>query len=241
MKKRYKILIAIIAFILIIAAVFAIWLLNPYQAEKEAAALLEQENIKITEEDWLLFETEAGNSEKGLIFYPGARVEAAAYAPLAAQIAAAGHQVIITPMPLNLALFGINKADQIMEQHPEINEWFIVGHSLGGAMAANYAKQNSSKLKALILLAAYPAESDDLSASSLDVLSIYAANDSFASLEDIEKSKKLLPESTVWHEIKGGNHSQFGYYGFQRGDEEAEITREEQQQEILTAILSFME
>ena len=108
-------------------------------------------------------------------------------------------------------------------------------------MAANYAKQNSSKLEGLILLAAYPAESDDLSAISLNVLSIYAANDSFATLEDIEKSKKLLPKNTVWHKIEGGNHSQFGYYGFQRGDEKADITREKQQQEILKESLSFME
>ncbi|MFN2340363.1 MAG: alpha/beta family hydrolase [Halanaerobium sp.] len=241
MKKRYKILITITTFILIIAAVFTIWLLNPYQAVEEAAALLEQENIEITEENWLLFKTKAGDSDKGLIFYPGARVEAEAYAPLAAQIAEAGYQVIITPMPLNLAVLGINKADQIMKKYQDIEDWFITGHSLGGAMAANYAKQNSSKLEGLILLAAYPAESDDLSASSLDVLSIYAANDSFATLEDIEESKKLLPKNTVWHKIEGGNHSQFGYYGFQRGDAEAEITREEQQQEILKEILSFIE
>lgn len=241
MKKRYKILLSIIAFILIIAGIFTIWLLNPYQAEEKAAAVMEKESIKVTEEDWLLFKTEKDNPEKGLIFYPGARVQAEAYAPLAAQIADSGHQVVIPPMPLNLAVFGINKADQIMKKFSEVNEWYIAGHSLGGAMAANYAENNSSKLKGLILLAAYPAESDDLSNYNLDVLSIYAEKDAFATLEDIKNSRELLPENTIWKEVKGGNHSQFGYYGFQRGDNQAQISLEKQQQEILSAVLSFME
>lgn len=241
MKKRYKILLSIIAFILIIAGIFTIWLLNPYQAEEKAAAVMEKESIKVTEENWLLFKTEKDNPEKGLIFYPGARVQAEAYAPLAAQIADSGHQVVIPPMPLNLAVFGINKADQIMKKFSEVNEWYIAGHSLGGAMAANYAENNSSKLKGLILLAAYPAESDDLSNYNLDVLSIYAEKDAFATLEDIKNSRELLPENTIWKEVKGGNHSQFGYYGFQRGDNQAQISLEKQQQEILSAVLSFME
>lgn len=241
MKKRYKILITVIAFILIIAAGLTIWLLNPYQAVEEAAALMKKTNNEVTEEDWLLFKAESTSPKKGLIFYPGARVQSEAYAPLAAQIAEAGYKVIITPMPLNLAVFGIDKADQIMIKYPDIKKWFIAGHSLGGAMAANYARENISKLEGLILLAAYPAENDELKNHDLDVLSIYADNDSFATLEDIEKSRELLPENTVWKEIKGGNHSQFGYYGFQRGDNQAQISREKQQQEILNAILSFME
>jgi hypothetical protein len=208
---------------------------------EEANAVIEEENVEVTEEDWLLFKTEKDNSDKGLIFYPGARVKAEAYAPLAAQIADRGYKVVITPMPLNLAVFGIDKADQIIENFPEVNEWYITGHSLGGSMAANYAKDNAPSLSGLILLAAYPADSDDLSESNLDVLSIYAEKDAFATLEDIENSRKLLPENTICKEIEGGNHSQFGYYGFQRGDNEADISRDKQQKEILSAILSFME
>lgn len=241
MKKRYKILITVLALFLIIAAGFTIWLLNPYQAVEEASAVMEKANVELTEEDWLLFEEESPGTNTGLIFYPGARVQSKAYAPLAAQIAEAGYKVLITPMPLNLAVFGIDKADQVIKKYPDIKNWYIVGHSLGGAMAANYARENISKLEGLILLAAYPAENDNLKTHNLDVLSIYADNDSFATLEDIEKSRELLPEDTVWKEIEGGNHSQFGYYGFQRGDNEAQISREKQQQEILSAILSFME
>lgn len=241
MKKRYKVLLTVISFLLIIVGIFAVWLLNPYQAMEEANAVIKEENVEVTEEDWLLFETEKANSDKGLIFYPGARVEAAAYAPLAAKIANRGYKVVIIPMPLNLAVFGIDKADQVIENFPEVNEWYITGHSLGGSMAANYVKDKADNLSGLILLAAYPADSDDLSNNNLDVLSIYAENDSFATLEDIENSKKILPENTIWKEIEGGNHSQFGYYGLQRGDNQADISREKQQQEIIESILTFME
>lgn len=240
MKKKYKVLLVIAVFIIVAASAFFIWLLNPYQASEEAQNFMEADNLKITESDWLVFEADKPESKKGLIFYPGARVEAKAYAPLAAKLAEAGHQVVITPMPLNLAAFGINKAEKVMAEYQNIESWYLAGHSLGGSMAVNYAANNLDQLAGLILLAAFPAESDDLSNTNFDVLSIYADNDNFATLEDIEKSKELLPQNTVWHQIKGGNHSQFAYYGFQRGDNEAEISRAEQQKQILSSILTFM-
>ena len=42
-------------------------------------------------------------------------------------------------------------------------------------------------------------------------------------------NRRLLPETTAWVEIKGGNHSQFGHYGHQLFDGRATITREAQQ------------
>ncbi len=107
-------------------------------------------------------------------------------------------------------------------------------------MAVRYTKNNISIVSSLILLASYPAESDDLSNSNIDVLSIYATKDGFATTDKINKFSDLLPEDTIWKEIQGGNHSQFGYYGFQTGDNKADISREEQQIPIVTAIIEFL-
>ena len=50
-----------------------------------------------------------------------------------------GYLVAVIPMPLNLAILGISKADGPIGAHPEITRWAIGGHSLGGSMAAQYA------------------------------------------------------------------------------------------------------
>jgi hypothetical protein len=41
--------------------------------------------------------------------------------------------------------------------------------------------------------------------------------------------------------IEGGNHAQFGNYGKQKGDPDATISREEQQDKAVEAIKEFLE
>ena len=73
-----------------------------------------------------------------------------------------------------------------------------------------------------------PAEADDLSDQELFVTSIYGTNDGVTSLDEISDSELLLPKDTDWIAIEGGNHSQFGWYGPQSGDNPADISREVQ-------------
>ena len=49
---------------------------------------------------------------------------------------------ILVKMPLNLAVFDINAADGIQTKFSYIDNWYIGGHSLGGAMAASYLSNN---------------------------------------------------------------------------------------------------
>ncbi len=243
MKTRYKFLIGILGILLIISAGLAIWLLNPYEPMNYAMEVMNTSNtVKVTDTDegWYVFEPFDHKVKTGLIFYPGGRVKAEAYIPLAYNIAKSGYKVIIIPMPVNLAVFGINRAERVMDKYQDIDHWVIGGHSLGGAMAARYANNNTSKISGLILLASYPAESDDLSNRNINILSIYATKDGFATPEKITSSRELLPEDTVWKEIVGGNHSQFGYYGFQSGDNKADISRKEQQIIIVNTVVGFM-
>ena len=163
------------------------------------------------------------------------------YAPTAHQLAAKGYLVIIVRMPLNLAVFSPDAAIEVIASHPEIDHWAIGGHSLGGAMAANFAKKQSELIQGLVLWAAYPASSDDLSDSGLRAISIYGSLDGLATVEKIDLSKPLLPADTTWVLIEGGNHTQFGWYGDQSGDNPAKISRSNQQDQIISATTILVE
>ncbi|MBT7188564.1 MAG: alpha/beta hydrolase, partial [Anaerolineae bacterium] len=113
-------------------------------------------------------------------------------------------------------------------------------HSLGGAMAAEYVAANASKVDGLFLWASYSAEGTDLSIiPDLKVLSIYGTED--GGVEEIRISDNRLPADTVWVEMEGANHAQFGWYGIQPGDGVATISREEEQAWILKETIAFIE
>ena len=172
-----------------------------------------------------------------MIIYPGGRVDPRSYAPMAHALAGEGYLSIIVPMPLNLAVFNPGAALDVMAAFPEITNWAVGGHSLGGAMAANFVRNHLPVLDGLFLWAAYPASGDDLSGLEVDVVSIYGTLDGLMTGAEVEASRMLLPADTVWVPIEGGNHAQFGWYGDQPGDNPATISREEQQAQTIDAML----
>jgi len=221
---------------------FVIWAETPPSPMTEAYdALKSDSSVTVSIGNWLVFAPATSNVTKGFIIYPGGRVDFRSYAPAARSIAAQGYLVVIPQMPLNLAFFGVGTASDVIGQYPGINSWAVGGHSLGGTMAAQFAFENPSKIKGLVLWAAYPASGTDLSKSSLLVTTIHGTNDGLVSTAQINDSLKLLPSSTMRVEIAGGNHAQFGWYGDQAGDNEATITREAQQNLILTATVQLLE
>ena len=170
----------------------------------------------------------------GLIFYPGGKVEDTAYAPLMRAIAEKGILCGLVKMPGNLAVFSPNAANGLQQAHPEITDWYIGGHSLGGAMAASYAAKHSDDYAGLILLAAYSTK--DLTSTSLRVLSIYGSEDGVLNRDSNEKDLKNLPEVV----IDGGCHAQYDSYGAQMGDGTPTISDEEQIQQTATCISRFI-
>lgn len=158
----------------------------------------------------------AKNSEKGLIFYPGGLVDEGAYEPLMASLASKGISTFLVPMPLDLAVLNMNGADGIIEDNEAISDWYVGGHSLGGAMAANYLKSNCEDFKGLVLLAAYSTE--DLTNENIRVLSIYGTRDCVLNMEKYANCKQNLPKTAEESIIYGGNHAGFGMYGVQKGD-----------------------
>jgi pimeloyl-ACP methyl ester carboxylesterase len=178
----------------------------------------------------------------GFIFYPGGLVNPAAYIPLAAALAKDCHKVLIAKMPFDLAVLNSDIANHLQTQYAsQAQQWLMGGHSLGGAMAAKVVKSNPAGYQGLILLAAYPAESDSLANVNVPVLSISGSNDGLATPAKIEATKGYLPDSTTYIEIAGGNHAQFGDYGPQANDGVATISGQTQLQETYQAIADFIE
>jgi pimeloyl-ACP methyl ester carboxylesterase len=207
----------------------------------EALAALESDaRVHVETAPWLVFRPANQDPSVGLVLYPGGRVDPRAYAPTARALAEEGHLVVIVPMPLNLAFFAPGRAAEVMAAFPGIESWALGGHSLGGAMAANYAHGNPEAVRGLLLWAAYPGASDDLSDYQLAASSIYGTRDGLATPDKIDASRPLLPPDTGWTAVEGGNHAQFGWYGPQPGDDEATISREKQQAQIVAATLGLL-
>jgi pimeloyl-ACP methyl ester carboxylesterase len=198
------------------------------------------QNITIEKSPMLTFLPGKNPSSTGFIFYPGGHVNYKSYAPAAYKLAEKGVMVVIVPMPLSLAVLNPDAAEDVMKSHPEIKRWVIGGHSLGGAMAANYAYNHQGQVSGLVLWASYPAESNNLSQTDLPVMSIYGSLDGMATTETLQRTKALLPANTQYVEIRGGNHAQMGWYGNQAGDNPAAISREEQQSILLDTTWNFI-
>lgn len=106
----------------------------------------------------------------------------------------------------------------------------------------------------MILCGAYASQTD-ISDWDGSVLSLYASNDLISTVEEIEEFAMNLPagevlssiseldnaEGTVYFNIEGGNHAQFGNYGNQSGDGEATIDADAQQSIMVDWIAAFFE
>ncbi|NLP50137.1 alpha/beta fold hydrolase [Bacillus sp. RO1] len=237
MKKWLKISLVTLGIIFGVVAVACLFLVaTPYKLVNEESLDSTKEVTVKENRSWISFFPTEENDEAGIIFYPGGRVEAAAYAPLARMVAEQGVPFIIAKMPLHLAVFNSDKADKIIDEYDD-REWVMAGHSLGGAMAARYVANNPDKVTGLILMAAYPPEDDDLSSFKGEVLTFEAQLDGVIDEKRLTAADSLLPSQTYTLIIQGGNHSQFGDYGLQKGDNEASISKEEQWKRIVQGIV----
>jgi pimeloyl-ACP methyl ester carboxylesterase len=199
----------------------------------------------------------ATTATTGFIFYPGAGVTAESYNSWLETLAEEGYLTVSTKMPLNLAVLDVNAARRIQNDFPDIDRWILGGHSLGGAMSIELIQNTLSNnpFDGLVLLAAYPGATADVSDWNGQVLSLSGSNDLVTTPNEIEEGKTRLPNGstvssvseftaaagTIYYEILGANHAQFGNYGAQNGDGTATISSEFQQTEVVNAIHSFFE
>jgi len=200
---------------------FVWWGSHPLGPTQSALAALQSDDaVRVSQvDDGWEFAPASGEPSTALIFYPGGHVDARSYAPYARDVASRGYLVVIPVMPLSLAVLAPNAAEEVISGHPEVSRWAIGGHSLGGAMAAQYAAKNQSEVRGLVLLAAYPPTSADLSASDISALTEVGTLDTVIDRANLATGRELLPTDAVHLELQGGNHAQFGDYGPQPGDD----------------------
>jgi hypothetical protein len=204
-------------------------------------ALQSDELVQVTDEPWLTFAPGGSLPTTGFVFYPGGRVDPRAYAPLMREIASSGYLAVVPKMPINMAVFNPNIADQIVAHHPEIEQWAIGGHSVGGAMAAQYTSRHPEVIAGLAIWASYPPNSADLSDLELPVVSIYGSRELRVNDTSVGERKHLLPEMTRYVRIEGGDHHQFGSYETNPADHLATISRASQHAQIIAATLPILE
>lgn len=248
--------------IFILAAVFVCAALSAcgretYPPLPEALQAMQSDNaVEVSEvlveswdnEPYYAFKPASAEPQKGFIFYPGAFVDPRAYAPPARLLAEAGFLVVIVKMPKDFAELGWDRADTVLNDFSGIATWAIGGHSMGGKMGCKYLKERQypENIPGLILWASRPSKDYRLEGEDIAALSIYGTNDGLVTDSIIDESRDHLPDDTVWVEIEGGNHTQFGYYdtspdSVQRNDNPADITLEEQQSIITQATINFLQ
>lgn len=227
-SKKLLIAAGVIVLLLALCTGAFLWYVSDYyRAEDVALDVMAQDN-GISVQDNLTILSPSLPSDTAIIFYPGAKVEAEAYLPLLDQIRQTGVTCILVHMPFHMAIFDADAAEEVMEQFPDIQHWYMAGHSMGGAMASQFASDHPDEIDGLILLGAYiygdyPDEK---------TLTVYGSLNQ--SVEDhIDYTENIV-------EIEGGNHAQFGNYGPQKGDLPAAISAEEQQKQTVSAIEAFM-
>ena len=240
MKKRTRIILSVCLAVLFAFGVGGyVYVSDYYHADETALeAMAYQTGSVQTEQDGDVIWFVPEDPTAGLIFYPGGKVENTAYAPLMRACAENGILCALVRMPGNLAVLDANAADGLQQEHPEITTWYIAGHSLGGAMAANYAAAHAEDFDGLILLAAYSAK--DLTGTPLRVLSVYGSEDGVMNRESYEKNRANLPEDNIEVVLDGGCHAQFGNYGPQDDDGIPTISGEEQIRQTAEAIATFV-
>ena len=238
--KRGRLWLSIIgAVVFVVFTVIAIWL-KPFGATDVALEAMQgTDTVSVTQNGGRIVLEPAGGFDTGIIFYPGARVDARAYANILMPLAEAGNQVVIVKEPLGIAFFSTSFADRWIADNPEPTSWIIGGHSLGGAVSSIAADGNES-VDGLLLYASFPA-SDISGRSGLEVSSIYGTNDGLATPEQVEASAIDLPPTAVLVPIVGAIHSDFGDYGLQPGDGTADITRPDAQAQIAEASLTLID
>jgi hypothetical protein len=243
MKKNHRALritlISVFSVIVLLFSTFFIYVSIYYHADSKVDTYLTStDEVEVTRGNEIVFTPKNKTVKAGLVFYPGAKVEATAYAPLCSSLAKEGILTYLIQMPYNLAFFDSGAGKGIPTKHPEVSHWYLSGHSLGGAMAASFIGSDTSEYEGLILLASY--STSDLSKTSLKTMTIYGSQDKVLNKSKYQDCLKNLPSSNREVILEGGNHSGYAYYGPQKGDGTASISKDEQIAKTVMAVTSLL-
>lgn len=189
-----------------------------------------------TPDSFILYPVD-GASGQGLVFIPGAKVSADAYLyKLSGVVVESGLTVVVTKPILNLAFFDQRPLTTFTNAVPDVDTWFVGGHSLGGVRACQYAAQPD--VSGLVLFASYCA--NNLTNVDARVLSLSGSADLLSTPEKVVAAANHLPTSTTFFPIEGANHARFGDYGKQPGDGDASLESAVVRDLITTEVSGFI-
>jgi hypothetical protein len=234
----------------LVTVVFVGWSLLAYRASAVAReATASDSAVAVRHEDgvWTFRPTGAdGTRPVGLVFFPGALVDPVAYAPLARSVAEAGFTAWIIELPRRGAFGGADdpaidvRLRRALGGERASGRWVAAGHSRGGVVASRVAADRPEGLAGLVLIGTSHPRDVDLSGLTIPVAKIVGTHDGLASPPEVEANRAKLPASTRWVWIEGGNHSQFGWYGFQPGDRRATVDGTTQRAVMIRATLETL-
>ena len=219
--------------------------LRPLAAVEPALAAMQSDPLVTVVESPTQIELipTSGARSTGVQFQPGAKVDARAYAAILRPLAEAGYTVVIPKQPLGIAFLATGAFESARDAHPNITDWVVGGHSLGGTVAAMDAEahdnDSTAPVTGLMLYASYPA-TDMSSTLTAPVLSVSGSNDGLATPEKIDASKSTLPAASDFVVIEGAVHAFFGDYGPQSGDGTPTISHDQARAEISATTLAWL-
>ena len=238
MKKRRELWLripcAVLFTILIQSLIIRCYLDVYYRMDENVQSSMEStDTVSVTRIRQGFFFDGAGTRQV-LVFYPGAKVQSEAYAPLMKELAERGLDCFLMDPPGHFILLDQNAFERAYES-ASCENWYIGGHSLGGICASSYAASHPDRIRGVILLASYPIQQIDET-----LLLISGSEDRILNRNQYERSRKYWPAQAEEYVIAGGNHSGFASYGIQDSDGKSLIPPEEQLHETADRILSFV-
>ncbi|WP_249028587.1 alpha/beta fold hydrolase [Tannockella kyphosi] len=227
MKKHFKKIILALFVVCVGLGMYSYhYLTEYYVADSSVYEVYENVEYEVIDNLTILYAEDGGDT--GIIFYPGAKVEAIAYLPILEKLVNKGYTCVLVDMPFHMAIFDVDAADDVFELDLDIDSWYIAGHSMGGSIASSYAADHQDLIDGAIMLGAYVYGDYPIE----NTITIYG------SLNDNLEDKIDYTENI--YIIEGGNHAQFGNYGFQDGDKEATISSDKQQNIAVDYIDDFI-
>lgn len=247
-RKRliWRVVLTVLITVAVLSPVVLWWGMNASGVPE--GTLVSSETVEIVRaQDTIDFRPRPDSAARaGLMFFPGALVDPEAYAPMARRVAEAGHRVVIVRLPFRMAPtpgyqeMVFQTVRQTMAASPRA--WAVGGHSRGGLLATQFAAAHRGGFAGLALVATTHPRELNLSGipAHVPVSKILGTRDGVATPDDVRRFAGNLPPHTVFVEVAGGNHRQFGHYRYQLMDGRARISLEAQQRQAVAAILGLL-
>lgn len=223
-----------------LVTIFFIWNWSTFQSRNlPSDTFLNSDMVNVFETgDQIIFKSVLSKKQLEVIFFQGGLTDPKAYAPLCRELAEKGFTTHLIKMKWRLPQHDYHKTYKLFDLAH--GNFVIGGHSQGGKMAAQLVYENPTLYKGLFLMGTSHPRDIDLSNLNIHCVKFYAEKDGLASVNEVMANKSKLPKNTKLVQIKGGNHSQFGYLGKLLMDNLPAISLQKQQQQTLDELIEFM-